>query len=1066
MQIIEMQLEFFACLWIIQVLSCCATTPCNVTVSGRLLPIDSACPSACPYWGQVLDSTDLASVAACRFKCVEATMCGNASFGLDVRADVADSKLNTCRSCQMMGCMRCKSTAADKCELCDKDYTLKGGYCTWNGSLPYAIGVGVVFLLFMFLGAWYVDLLCCRRAVNKEGLKHGLDFRQQAKLTSMFTSESQPLYRGHRGHPYPLCTNLTKEQIAGSGFVLHMRYQIMWLAWAAALAAIWLVICTATEPKLLWLGWWTATTPRELCHVVTRNSGLDSDKNWVRVLFISIAYTFTTLFSFATAVHANNNFKKLDVQVTMGDYMAVCRGLPSVEGTEPVEEELKLLFTKETGKECIGVSVCWSYFDQSNDVWELSEKRLVLTEIERKTFHDFQSAAPLAERDNLRWKIFGRLDRLLGHWVLFAPIERVPLVTNKVANSAALNDQAYGRFNQIGTENQEQLPVRKHKSDSTPVPDSSNQLPPIDSTKSLEAAKIGNQKASPRSTRSDKSSSLKPLAPQSKAKPGTSMPRPKSKMKAKRKPKKSGEGEESIRFSGSSNEPAMSPRTTDPAEDTDSPSAGASPGASLTPSSAPFAPGIAADTTSCARESIKLINSLKTSKFCFVVFNTESERDEAVEAVSERGGLQYRGGTLTLSIEESEPEGVNFSGFGLGRRRRRKRFIYACLFITAGLCFWLFCFYLPYAGFIASYDYDSGQKPGGLTYYGFVCIIVAANLSMYCTCAICMALVGFTRMSDKENWYLVTYCATVCVNVICDIFVTYYVSYSMMKAAGASNKDGVLVSNLQSHAAVFESYPMQRTMGYQMFLYCFPGTFFLPFVGEGIGAITLPWHLQQLILVSRADLIGRWAERTMTIFLPMDMGRYADIAINIILAAIMFYFPMGFFLPTLLALVFSHIYIYAYDHYRTLRCTEGFNLGSYKIERTAQALMALPCGVMLSALIYKTNCTDAACLNQDVIGLLSGLAFVGHVVVHVAFVYFVVPHVSIGKVEYPQKPYAEVAESTPCTWFSANPIYCLRSRDFYKHDPPCSYFVEGKEDNMWPAPAVGQHFNPRPVATE
>merc|ERR1712060_710053 len=56
-------------------------------------------------------------------------------------------------------------------------------------------------------------------------------------------------------------------------------------------------------------------------------------------------------------------------------------------------------------------------------------------------------------------------------------------------------------------------------------------------------------------------------------------------------------------------------------------------------------------------------------------------------------------------------------------------------------------------------------------------------------------------------------------------------------------------------------------------------------------------------------------------------------------------------------------------------------------------------------------------------------------------------------------PYSKTASTMPCNWFNANPIYCLRSRYFYKYDTPVVNFQPGKEYLLKTNPKLGQHYH-------
>jgi len=184
----------------------------------------------------------------------------------------------------------------------------------------------------------------------------------------------------------------------------------------------------------------------------------------------------------------------------------------------------------------------------------------------------------------------------------------------------------------------------------------------------------------------------------------------------------------------------------------------------------------------------------------------------------------------------------------------------------------------------------------------------------------------------------------------------------------------------------------------------------------------------------------------------MDMGRYADILINMTLSALVFFAPGGYVAPTFGVLIVSHLYIFCYDHYRVLRCVPGFCYATSTIDRYAQRLLAIPCGITLACLGFKVNelrCTAGDfCLKGELLCLFCIDLFVAHVAVHWAVLAYLVPRLGRHDAARSDLSFEHVAERLPSTWFSANPVHCLRSRFFYKHNPPCSYWIRGKEHLM------------------
>ena len=55
--------------------------------------------------------------------------------------------------------------------------------------------------------------------------------------------------------------------------------------------------------------------------------------------------------------------------------------------------------------------------------------------------------------------------------------------------------------------------------------------------------------------------------------------------------------------------------------------------------------------------------------------------------------------------------------------------------------------------------------------------------------------------------------------------------------------------------------------------------------------------------------------------------------------------------------------------------------------------------------------------------------------------------------------YQDCSKRIACSWFSANPVYCLRSQYIYKHSPPCLFCIPGKEHLIEVNEDIGLYFN-------
>merc|ERR1719272_2447040 len=121
-----------------------------------------------------------------------------------------------------------------------------------------------------------------------------------------------------------------------------------------------------------------------------------------------------------------------------------------------------------------------------------------------------------------------------------------------------------------------------------------------------------------------------------------------------------------------------------------------------------------------------------------------------------------------------------------------------------------------------------------------------------------------------------------------------------------------------------------------------------------------------------------------------DLGRYADILLNVFLGILIFYFPGGYIHTLFFAMAFSHSFIHCFDHWRVLKVIPSIKIVSTNVDWWAQVMMCGCCGVILSCLVFKANCETYVnyCL-QDValVGTCSFAAIV-HFIVHFLLLHY------------------------------------------------------------------------------
>jgi hypothetical protein len=825
---------------------------------------DGVCPITCPYFAE-----EGGRARACYFQCVKKSECGS----LDPTKDIADSDLGICRKCRVFGCSKCAKGRGDECEACEPGFvTNPDGTCTseywkiWSVIFALAGIIGVV------LFSWLIRLWLLP-VTNAAGLKEGLAYRSSLKLRiprSLVPSVAamNGVEMDNTTRPlWPISTNLHAIQVAGPGLTLHMNFQLALIVWGCGVVVTWVIFTFYTNPEMLVLGLYPSDTPQELCSVTLRGKELQSRLIPTKLVFLILMYVFTFAFNFAYALYQRRKFLVIDDETTMSDFVAICTGLPSLPGTEKVEDIVKESIEAATKEKVVGVSVCWACKEFDEEVQEATDREVEMLE----GAPTLQDQATLDQNNRGMTKVFGKLDAVFGF---------------------------------TG-----ELPDHVSKAEER---------------KSVE----------------------------------------------------------------------------------------------------------------------ELLPNISSTDSAFIVFETESSRDKAVAAVHSFRGISFKEHVLHLKRETCEPDTVNWNNFNVSQAEFFRKLSIGTLSVLIGLVLWCFCFYYPFAYYQASYA-KQGEEPGFVAAFIFSMLVVAGNQIMYFICAVIADSVGFRFNDNQEAIYIAMYTAACTLNLVVDMAMEFYLAYEAAIAAGAYTADGKLLEDLTGFQEIFETYVMQKAVGTRLFEYCFPATFLIPFIMEPIFAIFLPYEICKLLLRTHPEVKGREAEKSLDFFAPMDMGRYGDLLLNIMLSVLIVFFPPGTFLKMMLALVVSHIFVYLYDQYRILRSVPAFDYSSDCIERLVQILMGVPLSFLAAGIVFKGN-AFLDLQNNELFAAMAGAAIFTFVL-HTLLMKFLVPRFDSTKHHVSESTFADFAESQSSTWFSENPVHCLRSKYFYKHNPPCMFNTRGKD---------------------
>jgi hypothetical protein len=474
-------------------------------------------------------------------------------------------------------------------------------------------------------------------------------------------------------------------------------------------------------------------------------------------------------------------------------------------------------------------------------------------------------------------------------------------------------------------------------------------------------------------------------------------------------------------------------------------------------------------------EEIKpMIEEITSSDVCFLVFNTEEDKNTALENPTmvldaSKYGFE-KDHQVELSEVCNEPSNVNWHNFGESSPTAMvRRFLYGVFTVyIPALLVWFFGFYVPYACALYYFNYDNGAELPGYYSIIFTIVVCGGNATMYVVCDICCDICGFRYKDTKQKVYMLMYLVACMINVFLDMAVTYYTALKIMIGLDFRTYHGERLSEIESFTAQFETYAMQRSLGENTYAYAWPSTFFLCFVLEPFVTIFVPLWIGKAVVRTHPEITGTTAEAYLMAF-EFDMGRYADILLNVFLGILIFWFPGGYIWTLFFAMSFSHAFIYCFDHWRVLTVIPYVKIVICEVDWWAQVVMCGLCGMIMGCLVFKANCETYVNYCLQDMALISNcyIAGIAHFIVHFALLVYFVPMMG-GDFEDDNAgmTYAAIARDEARTWFSMNPVHCLRSKYIHSDKPHCLLCTFGKEHLLEENTKIACYYNQDPPDSE
>jgi hypothetical protein len=304
------------------------------------------------------------------------------------------------------------------------------------------------------------------------------------------------------------------------------------------------------------------------------------------------------------------------------------------------------------------------------------------------------------------------------------------------------------------------------------------------------------------------------------------------------------------------------------------------------------------------KETIKReLEKLKTAEHAYVVFPTQVS---CKEAAGKR--IQVDGKTCPLESCVYAPEGLFWQNMQVTNSARAGKLMLSTLALVVSCAIWTFLLYIPYALYMSSFSYANGDEPGEFSECIFISLVVGSQLGLFAVSSMGAKYAAFHTEDEMQKCYMLFYNGALILNLVMDIALQAYLSYRQMVGVGAHVADGRLLSDLTSFQQIFESYPIQKSVGKLLFVYCWPCTFLVPFLAEPFAIQWLPWHLAQKLVGANKKIQGGNAEKALELG-EMEQGRYADCIFNVILVVCIPFISPAYLAWTFGALIVSHAYI-------------------------------------------------------------------------------------------------------------------------------------------------------------
>lgn len=494
----------------------------------------------------------------------------------------------------------------------------------------------------------------------------------------------------------------------------------------------------------------------------------------------------------------------------------------------------------------------------------------------------------------------------------------------------------------------------------------------------------------------------------------------------------------------------------------------------------------------------EILDGLKTSEYVFVTFDTIADAVQAKQRVDKQP-FEYKGSKILLYDHDYEPMTVLWDGWGCPPSERFYRLAQGWVIIFASIVMLDVCFYFPYVKYIMSYSDVSGMTQGGfVTGTALGLLITVCNQIIYAVILGVAESCGWTNTGKQMRFYVIQYTLAVLCNTCVDLWTVILLArgYAVDEAIQFQASNDMTLSP----KAIAEQPSIHAALYVQIVAYIFPSCLLLPFLIEPIAGTVAPFYLGMRMVGSHKEVIVQDAEECLACN-PYDLSRYGDVLVNVMLCCLMFVFTYPGLWCIWLYFIISMVVIYSWDKLRVLRHSKRSFFASMTMDAAAQYMTTWPCGMMAMCLVFRFYGAKTEGfvneLTQGGIDIRAGRAMLRPVlsaitrnsipwICFAAFVCHVLIHFGLMRLfsgrgaesgddstntsdellvrrsmspRHLNRKYEEEDGKHPDSFFTTNPVHCLRSYYKYEHSPPCVYYSVGKPHLVTRNPKIGINYD-------